>query len=103
MHLEAAYLLVLLSFSYFAAFANGQQPEPQKPSSSGMGVSTGAAHPAVKDSKSRPITAGGFVDGVPVVFADVTKQAGPDWISFIIVRARGKKVRSSKLQAPAWP
>ena len=33
-----------------------------------MGVSTGAAHAAVKDSHSRPITAGGFVDGAPVVF-----------------------------------
>ena len=41
-----------------------------------MGVSTGTARPAVKDSKSRPITAGGFVDGAPVVFTDVTKQAG---------------------------
>ena len=43
-----------------------------------MGVSTGTAHPAVKDSKSRPITAGGFVDGAPVVFIDVTAQEGFD-------------------------
>ena len=41
-----------------------------------MGVSTGVAHPAVKDAQSRPITAGGFVDGAPVIFADVTAQAG---------------------------
>jgi hypothetical protein len=39
-------------------------------------VSTGAAHAPVKDSKSRPITAGGFVDGAPVVFVDIAKQAG---------------------------
>jgi enediyne biosynthesis protein E4 len=32
----------------------------------------------VKDALSRPITAGGFVDGAPVVFVDVTKQAGLD-------------------------
>jgi hypothetical protein len=32
----------------------------------------------VKDSLNRPITAGGFVDGAPVVFADITKQAGLD-------------------------
>jgi hypothetical protein len=43
-----------------------------------MGVSTGSPHPAVKDALSRPITAGGFVDGAPVVFADVTRQAGLD-------------------------
>ena len=49
-----------------------QQPQP--PVSSG--VSTGAAHAAVKDSKQRPITAGGFVDGAPVVFIDIAKQAG---------------------------
>ena len=41
-----------------------------------MGVATGGAHPAVKDSLSRPITAGGFVDGATVVFSDITKQAG---------------------------
>jgi len=43
-----------------------------------MGVSTGAAHAAVKDSHSRPITAGGFVDGAPVVFSDITKISGLD-------------------------
>lgn len=43
-----------------------------------MGVSTGAAHAAVKDSHSRPITAGGFVDGAPVVFTDITKISGLD-------------------------
>ena len=48
--------------------------KPQPPQS--MGVSTGAPHPPVKDAQSRPITAGGFVDGVPVVFSDVTKEAG---------------------------
>jgi enediyne biosynthesis protein E4 len=43
-----------------------------------MGVATGAAHPAVKDATGRPITAGGFVDGASVIFADITKQAGLD-------------------------
>ncbi|MGB6598777.1 MAG: CRTAC1 family protein [Candidatus Acidiferrum sp.] len=32
----------------------------------------------MKDSLSRPITAGGFVDGATVVFSDITKQAGLD-------------------------
>ena len=43
-----------------------------------MGVSTGVARPAVKDSQSRPITAGGFVDGAPLIFADITHEAGLD-------------------------
>ena len=43
-----------------------------------MGVTTGAAHAAVKDSQHRPITAGGFVDNAPVVFIDATKEAGLD-------------------------
>ncbi len=42
------------------------------------GVSTGVAHAAQKDAQSRPITAGGFVDGAPVVFTDITKQSGLD-------------------------
>ena len=43
-----------------------------------MGVATGGAHSAVKDSHNRPITAGGFVDGAPIVFSDITKLAGLD-------------------------
>jgi len=43
-----------------------------------MGVSTGVAHAPIKDAQSRPITAGGFVNGAPMVFADITKQAGLD-------------------------
>ncbi len=35
-------------------------------------------YPARKDALSRPITAGGFVDGAPVVFMDITKPAGLD-------------------------
>jgi hypothetical protein len=42
------------------------------------GTSTGGAHPAVRDAESRPITAGGFVDGAPVVFLDITHAAGLD-------------------------
>src|SRR6266446_2678560 len=63
----------------FALSGAAQEPEdrkPQKPES--MGVATGNPHAPVKDALSRPITAGGFVDGAPVVFMDVTKQAGLD-------------------------
>src|SRR5271163_2253598 len=67
-----------LSILVLALGSTGQQPaNPRaKQSSSGMGVATGGAHPAVKDLLSRPITAGGFVDGATVVFSDITKQAG---------------------------
>jgi hypothetical protein len=53
-----------------------QQPKaaPAKPS----GVMTGGVYAPVKDALNRPITAGGFVDGAPIVFMDVTKQAGLD-------------------------
>src|SRR5215813_1066857 len=57
-----------------------QQGEPmrdqQKPQENGM--STGAARPAIKDAKNRPITAGGFVDGAPAIFADATHSSGLD-------------------------
>src|SRR4029077_11831525 len=75
-----AVLSVLLAISCFAVGTRGQQAPEQKPQqpAQGMGVATGVAHPAVKDSHSRPITAGGFVDEAPVLFADITKQAGLD-------------------------
>jgi enediyne biosynthesis protein E4 len=62
---------------FFPVAANGQQKKKPEPSS-GMGVATGAAHAAVKDSEHRPITAGGFVDNAPIVFVDATKGAGLD-------------------------
>ncbi len=41
-------------------------------------MSTGGVHAPIKDAQSRPITAGGFVDGAPVVFRDITHQARLD-------------------------
>src|SRR5712671_6359104 len=67
--------LLISAQSAFAQSSTSQKP-PQEPTGVSAGVSTGAAHPAVKDDKSRPITAGGFVDGAPVVFVDIAKQAG---------------------------
>ena len=73
-------ILGLLAILLTATSATGQQASDQKTKEppSGMGVATGAAHPAIKDSHFRPITAGGFVDDAPVVFSDVTKIAGLD-------------------------
>ena len=56
-----------------------QELEDHKPpQSQSMGISTGPPHAAIKDAQSRPITAGGFVDGAPVIFEDVTKSSGLD-------------------------
>jgi len=55
---------------------NPVEKEPARNQQSGM--STGSAHSPVKDALSRPITAGGFVDGAPVIFTDVTHTAGID-------------------------
>ncbi len=50
-----------------------QNPQP-RPS----GMATGGTHAPVKDALSRPITAGGFIDGAPIIFLDVTKSSGLD-------------------------
>ena len=71
-----AVVLMPACLSQNAAAQNPDDRKPEKPES--MGVATGAPHAAVKDAMSRPITAGGFVDGAPIVFVDITKQAGLD-------------------------
>ena len=76
---RALALLSILSFSMAGSMAgHGQDPAQKETPPPTGGVSTGSAHAAVKDSKSRPITAGGFVDNAPVVFTDITKQSGLD-------------------------
>src|SRR6266581_839981 len=69
-------LLILALVVLLGAAQEPDDRKPQKPESTG--VATGNPHPPVKDALSRPITAGGFVDGAPIVFIDVTKQAGLD-------------------------
>jgi len=76
---RALALLSILSFSMAGSMAgHGQDPAQKETPPPTGGVSTGSAHAAVKDSKSRPLTAGGFVDNAPVVFTDITKQSGLD-------------------------
>jgi enediyne biosynthesis protein E4 len=58
------------------AEAQGQSEGPLQAPQSGM--STAAPRAAVKDEQFRPIIAGGFVDGAPVVFTDITHAAGLD-------------------------
>src|ERR1700730_10761943 len=56
--------------------ALAQTTAQQTPPSGGMGVNTGAAHPAVLDEQHRPITAGSFVKTGPIYFEDATERAG---------------------------
>ena len=68
--------LFLLALFHCAAFSQATAPAATHGQQGGM--STGGAHAPVKDALHRPITAGGFVDGAPVVFADITHAAGLD-------------------------
>jgi enediyne biosynthesis protein E4 len=55
----------------------GQQAQTGfEPGAAQSGMASGGAHAPVRDALSRPITAGGFVDGAPVVFSDTTVQSG---------------------------
>ena len=60
------------------------------------GMSTGIAHAPVKDALARPITAGGFIDGAPVVFADITHAAGLDKFQY----KSGTPEKSTILETP---
>src|SRR5712692_8258551 len=67
-------LLLLLLSQPAGVVPQAPQQKPQQPPPGG--VSTGGIYAPVRDALSRPITAGGFVDGAPVVFEDVTQRSG---------------------------
>ncbi|MDP9267981.1 MAG: CRTAC1 family protein [Acidobacteriota bacterium] len=68
----------LLALFAGTALAQKSAPAPPPPAQPPIkaGVTTGGEYAPVKDAQSRPITAGGFIDGAPVVFADATVKAG---------------------------
>jgi enediyne biosynthesis protein E4 len=68
-------MLILLAAAG-CCFGQASPEPPERSQQSGM--STGVPRPAIKDAQSRPITAGGFVDGAPVVFSDISHAAGLD-------------------------
>jgi hypothetical protein len=89
------YRFIGVSLVFFCAVTRGQEPaKPEHGAQSGM--STGAPRPAVKDAQLRPITAGGFVDGAPVFFVDVTHQAGLDKFH----HRSGEPAKTSILETP---
>ena len=59
-------------------------------------MATGGAHAPVKDALSRPITAGGLVDGASVIFLDITKQSGLDKFR----HRSGRPEKSTIIDAP---
>ena len=65
--------VLVLAAVFFRINAQQLGNDRQQPLS---GIATGRARPPVKDALSRPITAGGFVDGAPVVFEDATATSG---------------------------
>ena len=78
MRMRGASLSWFVLVCIFSAVAQEPAPDKAPQQAPSMGVSTGVAHAPVKDAQSRPITAGGFVDGAPVVYTDITKTAGLD-------------------------
>ncbi|HKW31631.1 MAG TPA: CRTAC1 family protein [Candidatus Acidoferrum sp.] len=76
------FLVLTLSALLISGLTAVEQPVPDKPQDlpqpRSSGMSSGGIHAPIKDSHSRPITAGGFVDDAPVVFVDITHQSGLD-------------------------
>jgi len=73
--------LVLPALIWMNGLCRAQQGPsqlPPRPPQSGMstGIAGGVAAAPQYDAERRPITAGGFVDKGPVIFEDITKQAG---------------------------
>ncbi|HEY1986758.1 MAG TPA: CRTAC1 family protein [Terracidiphilus sp.] len=72
-------MVASVATSAWAQASSSSQVPAQKPpstSSNNGGNSTAGSFAAVYDSEHRPITAGGFVDSGPIVFQDITAQAG---------------------------
>ena len=75
--IKRAWILLLCVLSPVSETRAQHATEPDQQNST-AGEAMGPAHAAVKDAQQRPITAGGFVDSAPIVFRDITKEAGID-------------------------
>jgi enediyne biosynthesis protein E4 len=75
---------VAFLFSYGTASSQGHPPSPSPLEGGGLSVppqqqtgsATGGVFAPVLDAEKRPITAGGFVKSGPIVFRDISEQAG---------------------------
>ena len=87
---------LLLALPSLTRIASAQMA-PQEPAPAPQsGVRTGGVYAPVRDAKNRPITAGGFVDGAPVIFIDATKSAGLDKFHHV----SGSPEKPTILEAP---
>ena len=78
-HGSLLHLICLAGILIQATLGAAQEIEgPATAQKQSMGVSTGPPRAPIKDAQSRPITAGGFVDGAPVIFEDATKVSRLD-------------------------
>jgi hypothetical protein len=73
-----------------------QNAEPVDARAQQSGTSTGVAHAPIKDTQSRPITAGGLVDDAAVIFSDITRAAGLDKVHY----QSGTRDKSTILETP---
>ncbi len=72
-------VLVVLDLLVSLSAQQASPPQaPVSPETSYMRVLLKPTHPPLFDAQHRPITAGGFVEGAPVVFQDITHQSGVD-------------------------
>jgi hypothetical protein len=70
-------IAIIIIFSLVTAPSGSSKPAGQeKKEQSQTGTSTAGVFNPVKDALSRTITAGGFVDGAPVIYADITARTG---------------------------
>ena len=65
----------LATYAVSALILCGWAQEGMSGSRQQSGIAAGSAHAPVLDPKHRPITAGGFVDGAPVVFREKSASA----------------------------
>ena len=108
-------ITLILSVLVVSMCCGAQQnpPAPAPPQQGGMssGISAGVAAAPVYDAEKRPITAGGFVDSGPVIFADITEKAGlGGWIHKMgvpdkkfIVETNGSGVCVIDYDNDGWP
>ena len=89
-------LIVLCLILPPAPSASAQHAPAPSDQDTNSGEATGPAHAAVRDAQDRPITAGGFVDGAPVVFIDITHKAGLDKFHHV----SGTPAKTTIIEAP---
>jgi enediyne biosynthesis protein E4 len=89
-------LFVLAQFALSQQSSSSARDKMQNPLPRPSGMATGSIHAPIKDSHSRPITAGGFVDDAPVVFIDITHPSGLDKFH----HRSGSPEKSTIIEAP---